>query len=203
MARQPQTLVPRFSRPRTELPTIVVLLDISGSMDRYARLMLHYVHGLTRRYLQGPHAHLRHAPDQHHARAAPPRSRPRAGSWPSAQVRGLEGRHADRIVPRRLQPPLGAAPARRATPRCCWSPTASTATSTASSTRAAQAAAPVRAPDRLAQPAAALRPLRAARRPACVRCCRTSTASCRCTTWPAWPISPWPCAQRPPPRRPR
>ena len=52
MARQPETLVPRFSRPRSELPTIVVLLDISGSMDRYARLMLHYVHGLTRRYLK-------------------------------------------------------------------------------------------------------------------------------------------------------
>ena len=52
MARQPETLVPRFSRPRSELPTIVVLLDVSGSMDRYARLMLHYVHGLTRRYLR-------------------------------------------------------------------------------------------------------------------------------------------------------
>jgi uncharacterized protein with von Willebrand factor type A (vWA) domain len=52
MARQPHTLVPRFSRPRSDLPTIVVLLDISGSMDRYARLMLHYVHGLTRRYLK-------------------------------------------------------------------------------------------------------------------------------------------------------
>jgi hypothetical protein len=52
MARQPETLVPRFSRPRSELPTIVVLLDVSGSMDRYARLMLHYVHGLTRRYLK-------------------------------------------------------------------------------------------------------------------------------------------------------
>ncbi|HEX7439200.1 MAG TPA: VWA domain-containing protein, partial [Caldimonas sp.] len=32
--------------------TLVVLLDISGSMDRYARLLLHYVHGLTRRYLR-------------------------------------------------------------------------------------------------------------------------------------------------------
>jgi uncharacterized protein with von Willebrand factor type A (vWA) domain len=52
MARQPSTLLPRFSRPRQELPTLVVLLDISGSMDRYARLMLHYVHGLTRRYLK-------------------------------------------------------------------------------------------------------------------------------------------------------
>ncbi len=52
MARQPQTLLPRFSQPRTELPTLIVLLDISGSMDRYARLMLHYVHGLTRRHLK-------------------------------------------------------------------------------------------------------------------------------------------------------
>ncbi|HRP30111.1 MAG TPA: VWA domain-containing protein, partial [Burkholderiaceae bacterium] len=52
MARQPQTLAPAFSRPRSELPTLVVLLDISGSMDRYARLLLHYVHGLTRRYLR-------------------------------------------------------------------------------------------------------------------------------------------------------
>jgi uncharacterized protein with von Willebrand factor type A (vWA) domain len=52
MARQPEVLIPRFSRPRTEMPTLIVLLDISGSMDRYARLMLHYVHGLTRRHLK-------------------------------------------------------------------------------------------------------------------------------------------------------
>ena len=50
MARQPHTLVPHFSRARSELPRIVVLLDISGSMERYARLMLHYVHGLARRH---------------------------------------------------------------------------------------------------------------------------------------------------------
>ena len=52
MARQPATLLPRYSRARFELPAVVVLLDISGSMDRYARLMLHYVHGLTRRHLR-------------------------------------------------------------------------------------------------------------------------------------------------------
>jgi uncharacterized protein len=51
MARQPHTLSPAFTRARRELPPLVVLLDISGSMDRYARLFLHYVHGLTRRYL--------------------------------------------------------------------------------------------------------------------------------------------------------
>ena len=52
MARQPQTMTPVWSRPRQELPTLVVLLDISGSMERYARLLLHWVHGLTRRYLK-------------------------------------------------------------------------------------------------------------------------------------------------------
>jgi uncharacterized protein len=52
MARQPGTLAPAFTTPRSELPPLVVLLDISGSMDRYSRLFLHYVHGLTRRYLK-------------------------------------------------------------------------------------------------------------------------------------------------------
>ncbi|KNZ32409.1 MAG: hypothetical protein AD742_11590 [Methylibium sp. NZG] len=52
MARQPHTLAPSFTQARSETPPLVVLLDISGSMDRYARLFMHYVHGLTRRYLK-------------------------------------------------------------------------------------------------------------------------------------------------------
>lgn len=52
MARQPETLAPSFTRARVETPPLVVLLDISGSMDRYARLFLHYVHGLTRRHVK-------------------------------------------------------------------------------------------------------------------------------------------------------
>ncbi|MBN8507557.1 MAG: VWA domain-containing protein [Burkholderiales bacterium] len=52
MARQPQTLLPRYTRPREEPPAMIVLLDISGSMERYSRLMLHYVHGLARRALR-------------------------------------------------------------------------------------------------------------------------------------------------------
>ncbi len=52
MARQPHTLMPRYTRPRQELPALVVLLDISGSMERYSRLMLHYIHGLMRRALR-------------------------------------------------------------------------------------------------------------------------------------------------------
>jgi uncharacterized protein with von Willebrand factor type A (vWA) domain len=51
MARAPHTLAPSFTRARRELPPIVVLLDVSGSMDRYARLFLHYVHGLVRRHV--------------------------------------------------------------------------------------------------------------------------------------------------------
>ncbi|TXC66527.1 VWA domain-containing protein [Piscinibacter aquaticus] len=52
MARQPHTLTPAFTEPRTERPPLVVLLDISGSMERYSRVFLHYVHGLTRRHLK-------------------------------------------------------------------------------------------------------------------------------------------------------
>jgi uncharacterized protein len=52
MVRQPQTLLPVFTRARMQTPAIVVLLDISGSMDRYARLFLHYAHGLARRHLR-------------------------------------------------------------------------------------------------------------------------------------------------------
>jgi uncharacterized protein len=49
MTRRPDVLTPAFTRQRLEWPPIVVLLDISGSMERYSRLFLHYVHGLTRR----------------------------------------------------------------------------------------------------------------------------------------------------------
>jgi hypothetical protein len=52
MAHDPHTIEPAFTQARTELPPLVVLLDISGSMERYARLFLHYVHGLTRRHLK-------------------------------------------------------------------------------------------------------------------------------------------------------
>lgn len=51
-ARSPQTITPAYTQPRTELPPLVVLLDISGSMDRYSRVFLHYVHSLARRHPQ-------------------------------------------------------------------------------------------------------------------------------------------------------
>ena len=52
MLREPLSLLPRRSEPREVLPPLVVLLDISGSMDRYTRLLLHYVHSLTRRHVR-------------------------------------------------------------------------------------------------------------------------------------------------------
>ncbi len=52
MLRQPHTLLSAQTQPLYQLPPVVVLLDISGSMDRYARILLHYVHGLTRHYVR-------------------------------------------------------------------------------------------------------------------------------------------------------
>lgn len=52
MMREPDLLVPAYRRRKEILPNIVVLLDISGSMDRYSRLFLHYLHGLTRRHVR-------------------------------------------------------------------------------------------------------------------------------------------------------
>src|SRR5258705_534220 len=41
-------LVPRrFRTPRWQPPPLVILCDISGSMGRYSRLLLHFVHALT------------------------------------------------------------------------------------------------------------------------------------------------------------
>ena len=192
MARQPETLVPRFSRPRTELPTIVVLLDISGSMDRYARLHAALRARPDAALPQGPHADLRHAPHQHHAVAAPSRSRSRARARERAG-RGLEGRHADRVVPRRLQPPLGAAPARRQRraaarhrrPRSRRAGRADARRAAAAPVRAARSSGSIRC---CASTASSRAPA------ACARCCRTSTASCRSTTWRASPTSPSRCA---------
>ncbi len=49
MTRTPAVLNARFSAPLRKTPDLVLLIDISGSMERYARLFLHFAHGLTRR----------------------------------------------------------------------------------------------------------------------------------------------------------
>lgn len=50
MVRSPDTLQPGYRTRVLEEPPLVVLLDVSGSMERYARMFLHFAHGLTRRY---------------------------------------------------------------------------------------------------------------------------------------------------------
>ncbi|MFA7505488.1 MAG: VWA domain-containing protein [Burkholderiaceae bacterium] len=49
MSRDPDTVVPARSTHRRRPPPLVILIDISGSMERYARVFLHFAHGLTRR----------------------------------------------------------------------------------------------------------------------------------------------------------
>ncbi len=40
-------ILPRFTAPRRKAPPVVVLCDISGSMEAYARIFLHFMHGLA------------------------------------------------------------------------------------------------------------------------------------------------------------
>lgn len=49
MARQPDTLMPERAAQRRRIPPLVILIDISGSMERYARVLLHFAHGLAQR----------------------------------------------------------------------------------------------------------------------------------------------------------
>ena len=37
----------RYRGPKTKMPPIVALLDISGSMSQYTRLFLHFLHAVT------------------------------------------------------------------------------------------------------------------------------------------------------------
>jgi uncharacterized protein with von Willebrand factor type A (vWA) domain len=49
-ARAPDTIDLPRSAPRRRPPPLVILIDISGSMDRYARAFLHYAYGLTQHH---------------------------------------------------------------------------------------------------------------------------------------------------------
>ena len=103
---------------RRRTPPLVVLCDISGSMDRYARMLLHFLHAITNdrdrvhvllfgTRLTNITRQLKHRDvDVALARVA------------HGGVR-LVGRHAHRRVPRGVQPPLVAPPARRRMRSCC------------------------------------------------------------------------------------
>ncbi len=40
-------ILPKFTAPRRKPPPVIVLCDISGSMEPYARIFLHFMHGLA------------------------------------------------------------------------------------------------------------------------------------------------------------
>ena len=46
-SRGPDYLMPRFKERTTKRPTLVILCDISGSMDSYARVILHFLYAIT------------------------------------------------------------------------------------------------------------------------------------------------------------
>lgn len=50
LARSPDTIDLPRSAPRLRPPPLVIMIDISGSMDRYARAFLHYAYGLTQHH---------------------------------------------------------------------------------------------------------------------------------------------------------
>ena len=57
----------RQREPRRRPPPLVILCDISGSMARYTRMFLHFMHAHHQRPRPGLLLHLRHAPDQRDA----------------------------------------------------------------------------------------------------------------------------------------
>ncbi|WP_397532637.1 VWA domain-containing protein [Roseateles sp.] len=59
MGRNDALAPPRFTRPRERVAPLLLLADISGSMSRYSRMLLHLAHGLA-----NP-AERRHAPRVH------------------------------------------------------------------------------------------------------------------------------------------
>ena len=64
---------------RRRHPPLVVLCDISGSMSRYSRMFLHFLHAITNDRDRVHSFVFRHPADQYHPAIAPPRCRSRAG----------------------------------------------------------------------------------------------------------------------------
>ena len=116
----------RKERRRRRHPPLVILCDISGSMSRYSRMLLLFMHAITNDRDRVHELPVRHPADQRHPPAAQPRHRPGAGADRRAGA-GLGGRHPDRRLPEGVQPGLvaprarpgggGAADQRRARPR--------------------------------------------------------------------------------------
>ena len=96
-------LMPLKRRSRAKrLPTLVVLCDVSGSMSRYSRMFLHFVHAVTNDRDRVAQLPLRYPAHQHHALSQAPRRRCRRRQREPRRPR-LVRRHADRPLPQGLQ----------------------------------------------------------------------------------------------------
>ena len=165
-------------------PPLVILCDISGSMERYSRMLLHFMHAVTNDrdrvhcFVFGTRLTNVTPP------AAPARRRPRARQGRRAGP-GLVGRHPHRPLPARVQPRLvapragagrgRAADHRRPRPRRGRRPRARD-----------RAPAQELPPPDLAEPACCASRATPRSPPARARSSSTSTTSGRCTTWRAW-----------------
>jgi uncharacterized protein with von Willebrand factor type A (vWA) domain len=98
----------RWRRPRVEPRPIVLLIDVSGSMETYARVMLRFAHALLRAnrrtevFVFGTRL-------TRVTRALASRDVDAALGPRLSRSRRLVRRHAHRGVPARVQPPLGRA----------------------------------------------------------------------------------------------
>ena len=45
--RSCETISLKFKKPQLKHPPLVILCDISGSMSRYSRMLLHFMHAIT------------------------------------------------------------------------------------------------------------------------------------------------------------
>ena len=82
---------------------LVLICDVSGSMEPYSRMLLQYAHACVAGATALRGVRVRHPPDPDHRRASRPRSR-RGARARRRRGRRLVGRHADRGCARRAQP---------------------------------------------------------------------------------------------------
>ena len=110
-------------RPRP----LVLLCDVSGSMERYSRMLLHFAHAVTQPPPAGRDVPVLDAADASHAAAS--RRPARTRRWPRCResVTGLVGRDAHRRRRSRSSISDGAAACCTAARSCCSSPTGGTA----------------------------------------------------------------------------
>ena len=107
----------RFRRPTTAPRKLVVLCDVSGSMEAYTRAMLLYLHAMMRSGRGVEVFAFGTRLDPGHQRARHSRSRGRAGRGRGARGR-LGGRDPDRRLAEGLQRHLGPPRAQPRAPSC-------------------------------------------------------------------------------------